>query len=410
MVVVAVALGVVGGTGIGLGLVSSVAGAQVTNSGNAVLYCYNSPKASYVVGAYYVPNCVYTGSNGMAIDAKITIDPSSTPGTCVVTGQYVTFEAPGSCVMDLTTGATTGVGGERDGAQCTPVPGGCQQHAEVVPASLPSPSPSPPFAAGVVAAQGCVPMPSGTVVGMAATADNLGYWIADKYGQVDSCGDASAGYGELATAPAAAIVGIESTPSGQGYWLVAGDGAVYSFGNAQYFGSLTGLSAADQPGVPVVGMAVTSSGRGYWLVTTKGDIYSFGDAAFHGSTGSLTLNKPIVGMALDPNSGGYWLDASDGGVFAFDAPFEGSMGGTQLNEPMVGMAPDLATGGYWLVAADGGIFSFSAPFYGSPGHLHLAAPIRAMQASTTGTGYRLVASDGGVLDFGNAPFEGSAAG
>lgn len=364
MVVVAVALGVVGGTGIGLGLVSSVAGAQVTNSGNAVLYCYNSPKASYVVGAYYVPNCVYTGSNGMAIDAKITIDPSSTPGTCVVTGQYVTFEAPGSCVMDLTTGATTGVGGERNGAQCTPVPGGCQQHAEVVPASLPSPSPSPPFAAGVVAAQGCVPMPSGAVVGMAATADNLGYWIADKYGQVDSCGDASAGYGELATAPAAAIVGIESTPSGQGYWLV----------------------------------------------TTKGDIYSFGDAAFHGSTGSLTLNKPIVGMALDPNSGGYWLDASDGGVFAFDAPFEGSMGGTQLNEPMVGMAPDLATGGYWLVAADGGIFSFSAPFYGSPGHLHLAAPIRAMQASTTEAGYRLVASDGGVLDFGNAPFEGSAAG
>lgn len=267
----------------------------------------------------------------------------------------------------------------------------------------------PGYAAGTGPAQSCTQLPSGTVVGMVATTDNNGYWIANSAGLVDACGDASTTYGELTSAPSSPIMGITASSDAQGYWLVAANGAVYAFGDAQYYGALNKLPANEQPGVPVVGLAADQAGTGYWEVTSEGDVYSFGSAQFQGSTGNITLNKPIVGMALDPKTGGYWLDASDGGIFAFHAPFKGSMGRTPLNMPAVGMAPDLATGGYWLVAADGGIFSFDAPFYGSTSGLHLAKPIVGMEAAANGSGYRVVASDGGVFDFGSSPFEGSAA-
>ena len=118
------------------------------------------------------------------------------------------------------------------------------------------------FPAGEQAAQGCVPMPSFSVAGMAATPNDGGYWIADNYGQVDACGNA-ADYGELATAP---------PPSGL-----------------------------------IVGIALDAAGTGYWLVGADGAVYSFGSAAYHGSMAGQALNAPIVGMAADPATGGYWL-------------------------------------------------------------------------------------------------------
>ena len=199
------------------------------------------------------------------------------------------------------------------------------------------------------------------------------------------------------------VVGIAATPDGGGYWIARSDGAVSAFGDAPDDGSMFG-----QPlNKPIVGIASTPDGGGYWLVASDGGIFSFGDAHFYGSAGAMQLNKPIVGMTSTHDGKGYFFVASDGGVFAYgDARFQGSMGGSPLNQPVVGMAIDGMTGGYWLVAADGGVFSFDAPFLGSTGAMPLNKPIVGMEAAPDGSGYRFVASDGGVFSYG-LPFEGS---
>ena len=243
---------------------------------------------------------------------------------------------------------------------------------------------------------------AGTVVGIAATSDDGGYWIANNQGSVVACGDAQ-DFGNLTTSPNRPIVGIAATPDGGGYYLVASDGGVFTFGDATFQGSTGGM----QLNRPVVGMTVDPATGGYWLVASDGGIFAY-HAPFYGSTGSSTLNQPIVGMAESDDGNGYWLVASDGGIFAYNAPFYGSTGSMHLNKPIVGMAVDLATGGYWLTASDGGIFAYGALFYGSTGSIVLNEPIVGMEANGSGSGYRFVASDGGVFPYGTSGFYGSA--
>ena len=272
---------------------------------------------------------------------------------------------------------------------------------------------SSPASASLIAAQGRVTphaalttcngtFPTGTVVGLAATSDDGGYWIANNQGLVVACGDAP-DFGNLPTAPVRPIVGIAATPDGGGYYLVASDGGVFSFGDAHFQGSTGGMSLNK----PVVGIAVDPATGGYWLVASDGGIFAY-NAPFYGSTGALTLNQPVVGIAESDGGTGYWLVASDGGIFAYHAPFYGSTGSIRLNKPVVGMAGDLASGGYWLVASDGGIFAYNAPFLGSTGSIVLNRPIVGMEANVSATGYRFVASDGGVFRYGTSGFYGSA--
>src|SRR3984957_15898550 len=232
-------------------------------------------------------------------------------------------------------------------------------------------------------------------VGMAATHDGQGYWIAASDGGIFNYGDAaflgSAG-GIKLNKP---IVGMAATPDGGGYWLVASDGGIFSYGDAHFYGS-TGSIQLNQP---IVGMAVTPDGGGdwlpapdgggSWLVASDGGIFAYGDAQFYGSTGSIHLNQPVVGMAAGPGGGGYWLVASDGGIFAYGtAPFLGSTGGTPLNAPIVGMAG--TANGYWLAAKDGGGFNFGTAFLGSMGGQANPNPIRAIGGTPTGHGYWLL--------------------
>ncbi len=246
-------------------------------------------------------------------------------------------------------------------------------------------------------------------VGIAATPDDQGYWLANQSGGVWNYGNAvyNGSLGDITLNQP--VVGIASTPSGGGYWEDAADGGVFSFGDAPFYGSTGGIRLNQ----PMVGMAALPNGQGYWLLAADGGIFAFGAAPFYGSVPGVlrpgqSLNKPIVGMASTPDGRGYWLVASDGGVFSFgDAAFMGSMGGRTLNQPVVGMAADPLTGGYWEVAADGGVFAFDAPFYGSTGGITLNQPVTAMEASPTGLGYRFIARDGGVFSFGDSSFFGS---
>jgi surface antigen len=244
------------------------------------------------------------------------------------------------------------------------------------------------------------------VVGMAATPDGAGYWLADAAGGVSPHGDAVS-YGLIAgqtlNSPIAHIV---STPDGKGYWLVAGDGGTFAFGDAGFFGSMGG----QRLNARIVDLAPTRDGNGYWLVASDGGIFAFGDATFHGSMGGTRLNKPVVGVAESADGGGYWMVATDGGIFAFgDAVYYGSTGAIALNRPVNGMAATANGNGYWFVASDGGIFGFGdALFHGSTGAGPPATPVVGMASnqSSSSPGYWLVDSAGQVFSF-NAPYFGN---
>jgi ribosomal protein L24E len=241
------------------------------------------------------------------------------------------------------------------------------------------------------------------VVGMAATPDGSGYWLANAAGAVSAHGSAVS-YGSMAgQALRAPITHIVSTPDGKGYWLVAADGGIFTFGDAGFFGSM----GARRLNAPVVSMAPTSDGKGYWLVASDGGIFTFGDAGFFSSMGGQPLNKPVVGIAADFQTGGYWEVASDGGIFSFNAPFYGSTGNLVLNKPVNGMTATPDDKGYLFVASDGGVFAFGdAKFQGSMGATALNSPVVGLAANNATGGYWMVGGDGGIFSF-NAPFYGA---
>ena len=71
------------------------------------------------------------------------------------------------------------------------------------------------------------------------------------------------------------VVGMAAAADGLGYWLVASDGGIFNYGDAPFYGS-TGSLVLNKP---VVGMAASPSGKGYWLVASDGGIFNYGDAA-----------------------------------------------------------------------------------------------------------------------------------
>jgi len=217
--------------------------------------------------------------------------------------------------------------------------------------------------------------------------------------------DSSLPFGSATNVPAtrltglvAAVVGIAATPDGHGYWLATGDGGVFAFGDAAYLGSAAGTPLNQ----PVVGIAATPDGHGYWLATGDGGVFAFGDAAYLGSAAGAPLNQPVVGIAATPDGHGYWLATGDGGVFAFgDAAYLGSAAGTPLNQPVVGIAGAPDGHGYWLAASDGGVFAFGdAAYLGSAAGTPLNPPVVGMAAAPDGHGYWLVTGE--VPDIGDA--------
>ncbi len=241
-------------------------------------------------------------------------------------------------------------------------------------------------------------------IGIAATSDGGGYWVASNKGDVEPYGDA-ASHGDMAGRTLnQPVVGMAATPDGGGYWLDAADGGIFTFGNARFWGS-TGSLLLNKP---VVGMAPTHDGGGYWMVASDGGIFAFGDASFEGSMGSHHLNEPIVGMDPTHDGRGYWLVASDGGIFAFgDAAFEGSLGSSPPASPIVTMTPTPDNDGYWLVSQAGTVYGFGdAITYGSVRGASAAAT--SLAATPTG-GYWVLTADGTVHPFGDASNYGSPA-
>ncbi|MBV8462733.1 MAG: CAP domain-containing protein, partial [Acidimicrobiales bacterium] len=119
--------------------------------------------------------------------------------------------------------------------------------------------------------------------------------------------------GEPNGSTSSAVVGVAATTDGLGYWLARANGAVSPHGDAVDYGDMSSAPL----NAPIAHVVATADGRGYWLVAADGGIFSFGDARFYGSMGGQPLNAPVVGMAPTPDGGGYWLVGSDGGIFSF---------------------------------------------------------------------------------------------
>ena len=128
---------------------------------------------------------------------------------------------------------------------------------------------------------------SAPVVGAAATPDGAGYWLTTAAGRVYPFGDATpqqpaASTASSAAAPAdtsdpAPVVGIAATSDGGGYWLAHSDGEVAPFGDA----GLGGGSAAPAPAGGIVAVAApgpppAATRAAHWALAQIGKPYVYG--------------------------------------------------------------------------------------------------------------------------------------
>lgn len=182
-----------------------------------------------------------------------------------------------------------------------------------------------------------------SIVGMAATPDGRGYWLASSSGRTYAFGDAAKGG---TNADSQRVAGIVADPRG-GYWLYTKSGSVYGGAGAAAFGSASGGR--------IVGMASTWDGRGYWLVSSSGWVYPFGDA---GRT-AVDTHRQLAGVVADPH-GGYWLYTKTGNIYrGGGARTFGSLPAHRIRtSSAVGMASSWDGGGYWLVSSSGRVYAF----------------------------------------------------
>ncbi len=228
--------------------------------------------------------------------------------------------------------------------------------------------------------------PSGSAVGFAARPGLVSGWVAYQDGAVVALGGAPA----LGSAPTrqADVVGIAATADGNGYWLATASGRVLHFGDA-------GTFAGPQAMTTVVGIAAGPAGRGYWLLDSAGNVYPYG-APFHGEASGDS--RSFSSISATPDHRGYWLLATDGTVMGFgDARSYKAPGGTRRS--FVAMAAQPDGKGLWAVGSDGTVARYgqapavAAKVVGSPA---------ALVPSPTGSGYLELLRGGQLRRYGQA--------
>ena len=84
-------------------------------------------------------------------------------------------------------------------------------------------------------------------------------------------------YGAMRTLHAP-IVGMAATPDGRGYWLAAADGGVFAFGDAGFYGAMRALHVRR-----LLAWRRPRTG-GDWLAAADGGVFAFGRARFYGAS------------------------------------------------------------------------------------------------------------------------------
>jgi hypothetical protein len=222
--------------------------------------------------------------------------------------------------------------------------------------------------------------------------------------------------GEPLDAP---IVGMAASADDGGYWLVASDGGVFAFGDASYWGSIPGLglSPVDAPvlprlNAPIVGLVPSHDGHGYFLVASDGGVFAFGSATFEGSCPSIggCFSSGIADVMTDGSGGGYWVVSYAGDVHAFgDAVNFGGPASSVPYATVVSSGIGTPTGnGYWILLSDGQIYSYGdATYRGSPfGQIEFSSPASGIVVTSDGGGYWVTTVGGAVYAYGDAPYGG----
>jgi hypothetical protein len=202
---------------------------------------------------------------------------------------------------------------------------------------------------GAMAGFDASPPSSAPAVGLAATPDSRGYYVAHADGTVTRAGDAVAEPRPrgLPTHPAG-IVGIALDPVTGGYWLADADGTVYG-ANATVLGSLAGTPHSGT----VVAIASTPVGLGYYLVTSTGQVFTFGHAQNFGGLPPGAGGQAITAMAVTPDGLGYYLLSGAGAITTYgDAVTYGpSVAGVSGLAVGIAVSPD---GHGYVVTTSGG--------------------------------------------------------
>jgi glucose/arabinose dehydrogenase len=147
--------------------------------------------------------------------------------------------------------------------------------------------------------------PDETAVTLSPLPDDSGYWIFKSRGRAVAFGTAQH-YGDasyLGSVPEVLmgatlnepIAGLAATADNRGYWLIAADGGVFSFGSAPFLGSIPSVLGGRDLNEPVVG--AVAYGAGYLLVASDGGVFVFSDLPFLGSTGETGSAEPVVAAA-----------------------------------------------------------------------------------------------------------------
>lgn len=170
------------------------------------------------------------------------------------------------------------------------------------------------------------------------------------------------------------VIGIAATTNSQGYWIATGGGGVFAFGNAVYTPS--NPMAPGHSGTIVAIAAAQHTSEGYWLLSSTGQVYAYGGAGYFGGTPPLysSIGEKIVAMATTPTGGGYWLLSNYGEVWGYGAAFA-HMGGFANPGPGLGTTPydwyaaigaGTPGGGFWMVRTHGTIYSYSGQVFTNP--------------------------------------------
>lgn len=311
----------------------------------------------------------------------------------------------------------------------------------------------------------------GAVIGMAATTNADGYWLATDTGQVfgfGSVGNIDVDVGPLddesvvgITAAGAGfrvvtdrgrvrnhkasphgdwgstigadrpVVSIAGTPTGDGYWLLDARGAVVARGDATWQGDVAQWLLLGSP----TQVVATPSGQGYAIVSNAGPLYSFGDAPLMGWSRPDSPPSPAQAIVMTPSGKGHWLFRRDGRAEEYgDAKFIGIATRTVMNlgkasfsfkvlEPgptkvVFNLSGTTATvtqewspsaEGYWMLGDDGAVYGFGSAAVDDDPVPTIDSPHRAVDLEPTpdGAGYWIVDDIGHVGANGSAWRDGS---
>jgi hypothetical protein len=337
---------------------------EFTGSGsNAVTYTYNPSAPSAPQSLNVIPD------NGAA---TVTWQSPATDGGDAVSGYALTAVSPGWTPITASVKPTA------------------QSHL------FSHLQPGVPWTFSVTAASSLGRGLRATSAAVTLNPGDNGYIVATSNGGTFGFGSLSSSGGPGGRKLHTPIVGIAATANALGYVEVAAGGRVFNFGNAGNYGWPRMLM-----GQTAVGIAETADGGGYWVLLSNGVVKPFGDAQTFAGPTSL---PHAVAIAATPDAQGYYIAQANGTVTAFGDATPNLQSGTRAGT-FVGLAVDPAAAGYWLLGRNGQVIPYgAAQSYGSP--VIGAGGAAGIAATPDGLGYWVVSAHDTVYRFGSAQLPG----